>query len=59
MNKQELIDALLNEEEEEVFVLGEDGMLHDIEIDREEQTFDGFYTVTPASLVLKAKHDDE
>lgn len=55
MNKSELIDLLLSSDEEEVYI-EIDGTQYDIEIGHEEEAFDGFDEVFPASISLKPKH---
>lgn len=54
MNKSELIELLLSSDEEEVFV-EIDGWQHEVVVEHHEATFDGFDTVFPASISLKAK----
>lgn len=54
MNKSELIELLLLSDEEEVFV-EIDGWQHEVVVEHHEATFDGFDTVFPASISLKAK----
>lgn len=56
MNKYELIDLLCSNDDEEVFI-EIDGVLYDIEIGHQEETFDGFDTVYPASITLKPKEE--
>lgn len=58
MKKSELINILSSSEEEEVFVVDEDGWEHDIEIEHKDEVFDGFYTAYPACIVIKAKKTD-
>jgi hypothetical protein len=57
MTRLELIDALSCAEEEEI-LLESDGWLCDFEIERVEESFDGFDTVSPACLKIVAKKDD-
>lgn len=57
MNKLELIELLYSNDEEEVFIEIDD-TLYEIEIGHQEETFDGFDTVYPASLILKPKQDE-
>lgn len=54
MNKSELIELLSLCDEEEVLI-DVDGTLYEIEIDHLPETFDGFYTLYPASVSLKPK----
>lgn len=56
MNKLELIEQLYSSDEEEVFIEIDD-TLYEIEIGHQEETFDGFDTVYPASLTLKPKQE--
>jgi hypothetical protein len=58
MNKSELIDLLLSNDEDDVLI-EVDGILYDFEIDHEEEQFDGFDTVYPACLIFKPKLKDE
>lgn len=58
MNKYELIELLYSSDEEEVFIEIDD-TLYEIEIGHQEETFDGFDTVYPASLTLKPKNNNE
>lgn len=55
MNKIELINILTdNDEEEEVFVKIDD-TLYDVEVEHIGECFDGFETVYPACIALKAR----
>lgn len=56
MNKYELIDLLCSKGEEDVFI-EIDNVLYEIEIGLQEEVFDGFDTVYPASLTLKPKQE--
>lgn len=56
MNKSELIELLLSSDEEEVFV-EIDGWLHEIVVEHRDAAFDGFDTVFPAAISLKAKNN--
>lgn len=60
MNRLELIEILSSSDEEEVLIQVED-VLYDVddEIIHKEETFDGFYTAYPASIVLKPKQTDD
>ncbi len=55
MKKSELIRTLCSSSEEEVYIKAPDGLLDDIEIEHIEEQFDGFDTVYPACIALKAK----
>lgn len=55
MKVSELIEALYSSSEEEVLIKSEDGLLDEIEIEHIEEQFDGFDTVYPATIALKAK----
>lgn len=57
MNRLELIEILSSSDEEEVLIQIED-VLYDVddELIHKEETFDGFYTAYPASIVLKTKN---
>lgn len=55
MKKSELIRTLCSSSEEEVYIKAPDGLLDDIEIEHIEEQFDGFDTVHPACIALKAK----
>lgn len=57
MEKLELINILEQMDEEEVFI-EINGTLYDIEIGQVEEAFDGFDTVYPACISLKAKKGD-
>lgn len=57
MRKSELTRLLSSASEEEVFIKI-DGVLYDIAIEHEPETFDGFYTAFEASLSLVAKEID-
>ena len=54
MRKSELIRLLSSSDEEEVYI-DIDGTLYDIETGYVDEVFDGFDTVYPAYLTLKAK----
>lgn len=54
MKISELIELLYSVDEEEVFVKIDD-TLYDIEVEHNEEVFDGFDTVYPATIALKAK----
>ena len=56
MKKSELIRLLSSATEDEVYI-EIDGVLYEIDFGHEEEKFDGFYTVYPASLTLKPKDD--
>ena len=58
MNRLDLIDALSSCEEDEVLI-DINGTLYEIdeELGHEEQKFDGFDTLYPASIVLKVKDE--
>lgn len=56
MNKSELIELLLSSDEEEVFV-EIDGWLYEIVVEHRDAAFDGFDTVFPAAISLKAKNN--
>lgn len=58
MEKSQLISILEQMGEEEIFV-EIDGTLYDIEIGQVEEVFDGFDTVYPACISLKAKKEIE
>ena len=53
MNKSYLIELLSDASEEEVYIEDEEGVQYDIEVERQDETFDGFYTAYPACIVLK------
>ena len=55
MEVSELIEVLYSSSEEEVLIKSEDGLLDEIEIEHVEEQFDGFDTVYPATIALKAK----
>lgn len=55
MKKSVLIKLLCSSDEDEVFLQDEEGVLYDIDVEHVEETFDGFYTVYPASLALKKR----
>lgn len=52
MNKLKLIQQLRDSTEEDVYI-DIDGTLYEIEINHEDEVFDGFDTLYPASLTLK------
>ncbi len=54
MKKSELIMILSSSDEEEVFIKTGDNRLEDIETEHIEESFDGFDTVYPAAIALKA-----
>lgn len=54
MKISDLIEALYSVDEEEVYV-NLDGVLYEIEIEHHEETFDGFDTVEPSCISVKAK----
>lgn len=54
MKTSELIEILYSASEEDVMVEIDDA-LYEIEIGHEDEAFDGFDTVYPACLTLKAK----
>ena len=54
MKKSWLMQQLSESDEEEVFVVGEDGMEYDFTLEHADECFDGFYTVFPAHINLKA-----
>lgn len=56
MNKSELIALLYSLDEEEVFI-EKDDFLCEIEVSVIEEVFDGFDTMYPSSIVLKAKEE--
>ena len=56
MRKSNLIRLLSSSDEEEVYI-DIDGTLYDIETGYVDEVFDGFDTVYPACLTLKAKED--
>ena len=45
------------EDDAEILIEDEDGWLHDFDLEDMEETFDGFYTATPAGLKLRMKKD--
>lgn len=57
MKKSKLIRLLSSSDEEEVFI-DIDGTLYDIDTGHVDEVFDGFDTVYPACLILKAKEDE-
>lgn len=57
MKKYELMEMLSLSDEDEVYIKSEDGLLDEIEIERIEEQFDGFDTVYPAAIALKAKRE--
>lgn len=54
MKLSDLTERLSSAAEEEVFV-EIDGVQYDFDLDRSEETFDGFFTVYPAAIILKPK----
>lgn len=54
MKLSDLTERLSSATEEEVFV-EIDGVQYDFDLDRSEETFDGFFTVYPAAIILKPK----
>lgn len=57
MKKSELIKRLLSIDADEVYVL--DGEYeHDIELEEHEDCFDGFDTVYPARITIKAVKEE-
>ena len=57
MRRSELIKLLSLSDEEEVYI-EIDNTLYDIETGHVDEVFDGFDTVYPACLTLKAKEDE-
>lgn len=57
MRKSKLIGLLSSSDEEEVYI-DIDGTLYDIDTGHVDEVFDGFDTVYPACLTLKAKEDE-
>lgn len=53
MNKSELIERLLSIDADEVYVLDGD-YEYDIELEEHDDMFDGFDTVYPARITLRA-----
>lgn len=58
MKKSELIERLLSIDADEVYILDGD-YEYDIEIEENEGTFDGFYTVYPARITLRASEAEK
>lgn len=54
MRKSDLLALLYSMDEEEVLI-EEDEVLYEIEVSAVEESFDGFDTVYPGAVVLKAK----
>lgn len=54
MKISDLIETLYSVDEEEVYV-NIDGVLYEIEIEHHEETFDGFDTVYPSCISVKAR----
>lgn len=52
MKKSELIARLSSMPEDEVYVEIDD-VQYDMKVDVSEATFDGFYTVYPAAVIIK------
>lgn len=40
---------------EEIFIKDEDGTLYDIEVERQDEIFDGFETAYPPAIILTKK----
>lgn len=57
MKTSELIEILCSASEEEVYV-GIDDTLYEVEIGHQAEAFDGFDTVYPACLTIKAKNNE-
>lgn len=57
MKTSELIEILCCASEEEVYVEIDD-TLYEIEIGHQDEAFDGFDTVYPASITLKPQNDE-
>lgn len=55
MKTYELMEILSSSSEDEVYIKADDGLLDDIEIEHVEEQFDGFDTVYPAAIALKAR----
>lgn len=56
MKTSELIEILCSASEEEVLVEIDD-TLYEIEVGHEDEAFDGFDTLYPACLTIKAKNN--
>ena len=56
MKKLEFIEIICSASEEEVLVEIDD-TLYEIEVGHEEEAFDGFDTLYPACLTIKAKNN--
>jgi len=56
MDKSYLIELLSASPEDEVYILDDDGVECDIELEHAEEAFDGFYTAFAAHINLKPKH---
>lgn len=56
MKKLELIEILCSASEEEVLIEIDD-TLYEIEVGHEDEAFDGFDTLYPACLTIKAKNN--
>ena len=54
MKISDLIETLYSVDEEEVYV-NIDGVLYEIEIEHHEEIFDGFDSVYPGCISIKAK----
>lgn len=54
MKISDLIETLYSVDEEELYV-NIDGVLYEIEIEHHEETFDGFDTVEPSCISIKAR----
>lgn len=54
MKISDLIETLYSVDEEEVYV-NIDGVLYEIEIEHQEEIFDGFDTVYPSCISVKAR----
>ena len=55
MNRLSLIELLSESDEDEVFILGTDGVERDFTLEHEDESFDGFYTAYPAHINLKTE----
>lgn len=56
MKKLELIEILCSASEEEVLIEIDD-TLYEIEVGHQDEVFDGFDTLYPACLTIKAKNN--
>lgn len=56
MDKSYLIELLSASPEDEVYILDDEGVECDIELEHAEEAFDGFYTAFAAHINLKPKH---